>query len=189
MGIGMSSTQTTSKSTGTLAGGRKEKSWAMEGEIACWGCFSLLTLLRKGEAGCHGASSLEDAAALQMGWGSAGDRREVTPCIILGSAGHQGPPWARGALLSPSGTRNEEMFVSKFCTGGKKYPPARKPWGEWEQQILSSSGLSWAEHIRSNKTLTAKAPQSTLNLKGELRNFPASSKATSKVRSFVQVKS
>jgi len=35
MGIGMSPTQTTSKSTGMLAGGRKQKIFMMEREIAC----------------------------------------------------------------------------------------------------------------------------------------------------------
>lgn len=39
-------------------------------------------------------------------------------------------------------TANEEVFMSKLWTGGKENPLARKPQGEWEQQVLSSSGLT-----------------------------------------------
>lgn len=162
-----------------LAGGREEKSFMLERENACWRCCSSNSSVQRRDAGCHRTPLL---TAGQQLWG----RWQQEFASVQAQLGIEALPSPEE--LSLEVTANGEMFVSKLCTGGKKNPPAWQPQGEQEQQTFSSLGLCWVEHIRSNKPLTAKAPQSMVNLIGELWNFRASSKATNEVGSFDQVK-
>lgn len=101
MGIGTSSTRTTSKSTGTLAGGRKEKSFIIKRQIACWRCCSSNILVQRRDAGAREhLCSQQDSSSVGGGWqeGSAAG-------INTGSTGHQGTPRPREVALSTSDSK------------------------------------------------------------------------------------
>lgn len=148
MGIGTSSTRTTSKSTGMLAVGRKEKS-IIKRQIACWRCCSSNILVQRRDAGAREhLCSQQDSSSVGGGWQEGSDSWHQ---YRLNWASRHSPAQRSSPLYK---WQQMECLCPRSAQG--------------ERKTLWHDSHGENRNNKYSPDQTAKALQSMVNLKSEL---------------------